>query len=319
MCIRDRVRDSIRIYDKCIERYVNGILKHVDVELIRSKRFKVVIDPANSVGALASPLVAKKLGCKVLTVNGHLDSHFPWREPEPTVDTLRDTATIVKSVGADIGVGHDGDADRSIFIDERGRVMWGDRSAVILAKYLAKKYSGKDRVYTAVSSSLLVEEALRPLGIEVIWMKVGAVGISRAMMKDGRALCGFEENGGFMYPPHQYVRDGAMTLALMLQVMAETGKSLAELYDELPSYVTCKTKVPMPRTLAEEAVKAVAKRFKDERLITVDGVKVILEDGWVLVRPSGTEPVLRIMAEAKTREKLDWILREVKEAIGKVR
>jgi len=294
-----------------IDAYVNSIVSHVDVEKIRSKNFRVLIDPANSVGALTSPLVAKKLGCKVYTLNGNLDGDFPGREPEPTTETLKETAEVAKALHVDLAVGHDGDADRAIFVDEKGRIHWGDRSATILCKYFAEK-GHKGKVITAVSSSIMIEEVLKPYGLEVIWMKVGSVDISRRMLREENVLCGFEENGGFMYPPHIPVRDGSMTLALMLQVMADENRNLSELFDQLPHYYTLKTKIPMARTTALKVVKEVAEHFKNYRLITIDGVKVLMKDAWVLVRPSGTEPILRIMAEAKDENKLKEIVNTVK-------
>ncbi len=289
--------------------YVNAILDHVDKDLIRSKNFKIVIDPANSVSTLTSPRIARELGVKVYTVNGNLDPLFSGREPEPTPETLRETARMVTSVNADFGVGHDGDGDRAIFIDDRGRVIWGDRTAAILAKYLIEKHPDHPRkIYTAVSSSTVIEEFLKEYGVEVVWLKVGSVDIARTMQERGDALCGFEENGGFMYPPHQLVRDGGMTIALMLELLARWNKKLSELYDELPKMYTIKTKVPMDRERAVEAVKRVEEAYKGYRQVTIDGVKVLAEDFWFLVRPSGTEPVLRIMIEAKSEEKARKLL-----------
>ncbi len=303
--------EEIPKFHGIIDAYVKSILQHVDVEKIKSKKFRVLIDPANSVGVLTSPLVAKKLGCKVYTLNGNLDGDFPGREPEPTTETLKETAEVAKALHADLAVGHDGDADRAIFIDEKGRIHWGDRSAAILCKYLAKK-GHRGKVVTAVSSSTIIEEVLKPYGLEVVWTKVGSVGISRIILKESNALCGFEENGGFMYPPHIPVRDGSMTLALMLQVMADENKKLSELFDELPHYYVLKTKIPMTRTAALKVVEKVAEYFRNYRLITIDGVKVLMKDSWVLVRPSGTEPILRIMAEAKDENKLKEIVGIVK-------
>lgn len=300
-----------------VDAYVNAIIQHVDIEKIRSKNFRVLIDPANSVGALTTPIVAKKLGCKVYTINSNLDGDFPGREPEPTVETLKETAEVAKVLKVNLAVGHDGDADRAIFIDEKGRIHWGDRSASVICKHLAKK-GLKGKVITAVSSSIMIEDVLKPYGLEVIWMKVGSVDISRRILKEKNVLCGFEENGGFMYPPHIPVRDGAMTLALMLQTMADENKSLSELFDELPKYHVIKTKVPMGRKVALKVVEKVAEYFKGYRLITIDGVKVLMKDAWVLVRPSGTEPILRIMAEARDKRKLNEIVSKVKEIAEKV-
>jgi len=311
--------EDAKPYPYVIDIYVKGVIEKVDKELIRSKGFKIVVDPANSVGALTTPRIARELGVKVYTFNGHLDPSFPGRNPEPVPEHLIDTARVVTAIGADFGIAHDGDADRAIFIDDKGRIQWGDRTAAILAKYLAEKHPELPRkVYTAVSSSTVIEEVLRPLGIEVVWLKVGSVDIAHTMKRNGDALCGFEENGGFMYPPHQLVRDGGMTLALMLEMLASDGRKLSEIYDELPNYYMIKTKIPMKRDIALRVVKSVKEAFKNYRLITIDGVKVIAEDFWLLVRPSGTEPLLRIMLEAKTKEKAEKILEQVKKIAEEV-
>ncbi len=311
--------EDVKPYPYVNDIYVKGVIEKVDKELIRSKSFKIVVDPANSVGALTTPRIARELGVKVYTFNGHLDPSFPGRNPEPVPEHLMDTARVVTAIGADFGIAHDGDADRAIFIDDKGRIQWGDRTATILAKYLAEKHPELPRkVYTAVSSSTVIEEVLRPLGIEVVWLKVGSVDIAHTMKRNGDALCGFEENGGFMYPPHQLVRDGGMTLALMLEMLATEGRKLSEIYDELPNYYMIKTKIPMKRDVALRVVERVKEAFKNYRLITIDGVKVIAEDFWLLVRPSGTEPLLRIMLEAKTKEKAEKILEQVKKIAEEV-
>ena len=304
---------DVKPYPYVNDIYVKAVVDKVDKDLIRKKNFRIVIDPANSVGALTSPRIARELGVKVYTVNGHLDPMFPGREPEPIPEHLTETSKAVLSIHADLGVAHDGDADRAIFIDDKGRVQWGDRTAALLAKYLAvNDPEFPKKVYTAVSSSTVIEDVLKPLGIEVVWLKVGSVDISWTMERNKDALCGFEENGGFMYPPHQLVRDGGMTLALMLELLASENKKLSELYDELPQYYLIKTKIPMSRDKALKVVEKVKEYFKGYRQITIDGVKVISNDFWLLVRPSGTEPLLRIMLEAKTEEKAKELLEIVR-------
>lgn len=308
---------SAQLYSGVNELYIKAILSHVDRELIAKRGFKVLVDPANNVGVLTTPRLLRELGVKPVVLNGDLN-HEPARPPEPTPETLSEASRAVKALGCDLGVGHDGDADRSIFIDERGRVHWGDRSAVLLARHL-RLYKGRiGRVYTGVSSSTVVEELLRPLGVEVVWLRVGSVDIAHAMRRSGDALCGFEENGGFMYPPHQYVRDGAMTVALFLELLATSGKKASELFSELPEYYIVKKKYPISRDSALRVVERVREEFKSERLITVDGVKVISRDYWVLVRPSGTEPLLRVMLEAKSEEVAKSILERVENIIREV-
>jgi len=302
-------------YPSVINEYVKAIVSHVDKDLIRSKGFKILIDPANSVGALTTPLIARELGVKPLVVNGTLDPFFPGRLPEPTVENLESTARLTREAGVALGVAHDADADRAIIIDERGVVHWGDRSAVLLAKYLKSEKGLTGKIYTAVSSSMMVEEVMKPLGVEVVWLKVGSVDIAHTMRRSNDALCGFEENGGFMYPPHQYVRDGGMTTALFLEMLAKYNVPASQLFEELPKYYTVKKKYRMERSKALEVVEKVKEAFHNERMITIDGVKVVSSDFWLLVRPSGTEPLLRVMAEAKSPERLNEIVAYVEKLI----
>jgi len=296
--------------------YVKAIVDLVDRDKIRSKGFKIVVDPANSVSSLTSPKIARELGVKVYTVNGNLDPLFPGREPEPTYESLKETSRVVISLNADFGVAHDGDGDRAIFIDDRGRVIWGDRSAVILAKHLMEKYPGLPRrIYTAVSSSTIIEDYLREYNVEVVWLKVGSVDIARAMLMNGDALCGFEENGGFMFPKHQYVRDGGLALALMLETLADWNMKLSDIYDTLPKMYAIKTKIPLERSRVPAILEKVKSVFSGYRQVIIDGVKIIGEDFWVLVRPSGTEPVLRIMIEAVSEEYAKKILGKIMDLV----
>ncbi|MEZ0393542.1 MAG: phosphoglucosamine mutase [Desulfurococcaceae archaeon] len=304
-------------YEGVIEKYVKGVIEHVDTEIVRSRGFKVLVDPANSVGSLTTPLIARMLGIKVITVNGDLNPLFSGRAPEPTPENLEQTSRVVAASDVVFGVAHDGDADRAIIIDDRGRVQWGDRTAILLARYL-KEFRGErgTRIYTAVSSTNLVEKLLRPLGIEVVWTKVGSVGIARAMKADAGTLCGFEENGGFMYPPFQYVRDGGMTFALFAEMLARMGKKPSELYEELPRTYVLKERIRMGRDEAQRAVEAVKEAFKGYKMISVDGVRVEGEDFWLLVRPSGTEPLLRVMIEAGDEDMARKLWETVKSVIG---
>ncbi|BFH73266.1 phosphoglucosamine mutase [Sulfurisphaera javensis] len=310
--------NEVKKEDRVISNYVSGILSHIDVEKVSKKHYTVLIDPANSVGALSTPLVARSLGCKIYTLNGNLDPLFSARQPEPTFDSLKETAEVAKSLKVNLGVAHDGDADRAIFIDSEGRIQWGDRSATLLSywAYLKNPNSNK-KVITAVSSSSLVEEYLSQFNIEVEWTKVGSVDIAHKVV-DEKALAGFEENGGFMYPPHQYVRDGAMSFALMLELMANENVSSAELFDRLPKYYLVKTKVDLkPGMNLEEIYKRIIEIYSSSaiRTITIDGVKVIGKDFWFLVRKSGTEPIIRIMAEAKDQSIANNLANELKRIV----
>ncbi len=305
------------IKHEAIENYIKGILDQVDVDLIKGAGFRVVIDCANSVGALVTPRLLSRLGVKYVSVNCNLDPLFPGRPPEPSPDTLKVAAAVLRETKADLLVGHDGDADRAIVGDDRGRILWGDRDGTLLSAFAAEVWSELPRrVYTGVSSSILVEDFLRPRGIEVVWTPVGSVTISRMIVKDGGAISGFEENGGYMHTPHQIVRDGPMKTALLLFMLATLKKRMSELVDELPTYYPIKEKLPATREQAQCAVEKVKEHFANFRQVTIDGVKVLGEGFWVLVRPSGTEPVVRIMLEARDPEEAERLLNEVKSIIS---
>lgn len=313
---RSMVYDVADVSQVVIDTYVKAVVSQVDSDLIAKKGFRVLVDCANSVGAVTTPLILRELEVRAITVNCNLDPGFPGRNPEPNEENLALTLRFVREAGVNMGVAHDGDADRAILIDERGRLIWGDRAGALLTRFVVESGRWKGlpmRTYTAVSSSQLVEEYLRPTGVEVRWTPVGSVTIARTILSEGGAISGFEDNGGYMHVPHHTVRDGGMTTALALYMLALEGRSLGELYDSLPQYYAIKTKVEATREQALCGVEAVKEAFSGYRQITIDGVKVIGDDFWVLVRPSGTEPIMRISVEARTRERAEAIVKQVED------
>jgi len=284
------------------EEYREAIKKHVDTKKIAAKHFHVVVDAANSVGGIALPHLLRELGCKVTTINANIDGTFPGRLPEPRPENLGDLSAIVKAVGADMGVAFDGDADRSIFCDGNGTIYWGDKTfAVVIKQYLIKNPGAK--IVTPVSSSTLIKDTVEDFKGQLIWTKVGSVTVSQTMKAENANLGG-EENGGIFYRPHQAVRDGAMTTALLLNIMAETGKSLTQLVAEEPQYFIEKGKIECPNSKKEPLLKKIYEEVKSENVSTIDGVKIWFKDASaILIRPSGTEPVFRLYAEAKNQEK----------------
>lgn len=307
-----------------IPNYVNAVLSNINKQKIRSKRFKVLIDPINSVGAITSSLIAKELNCKIYWTNKEPDPLFPKRQPEPNPDTLTKTARIAKSLKVDLAIAHDADADRIIFIDNKGRIQFGDRSGTLIAKHLCKKFKDNlnnskitKKVITAVSSSVLVEEFLNKSGIDVVWTKVGAPTVSHALLKQN-GLCGFEDNGGFLFPMHQYVRDGGMTFALMLELLSDSNLTSSQLFDTLPKYYPIKTKIPVTNNFDLNLIEAkIKKDFKSKikKIVKIDGLKIIGDDFWFLIRKSGTEPIIRIMAEAKDKNHVESIVKNLKQII----
>lgn len=301
-----------------IDEYIEAIKTHIDIEAIKSKGFRVVVDPGNGVGALAAPQLLRELGCKVFTINANIDGTFPSRPSEPKPENLGDLAAAVKAVKADFGVAYDGDADRAIFVDEIGIIHWGDRTFALIEREFLKEHPG-EVIVTPVSSSSLVKEIAEAYNGRVIWTKVGSVDVSHKMKEIGAKLGG-EENGGVFYGPHQPVRDGAMTTALILNILAKTGRKLSELLNELPTYFIEKDKVECRDEIKGKVMESLYKELERENLKfdTIDGAKIWFEDSSILVRPSGTEPIFRLYAEAKTKERTIELIRKYKEKLGEI-
>jgi phosphomannomutase/phosphoglucomutase len=292
-----------------IDEYVEAIKKHVDAAKIASKHYHVVVDAANSVAALAIPKLLRDLGCRVTTINANIDGTFPFRPPEPRPENLQDLALTVKAVGADLGVAFDGDADRSIFVDENGEIHWGDKTFALVEKHFLLRNPG-EKIVSPISSSTLVKDIAEAYGGEIVWTKVGSVIVSHTMKKLNAKLGG-EENGGIFYGPHQPVRDGGMATALILGIMAETGEKLSNLLAGLPKYFIEKGKVECPEHLKGEVLEKLIEQTKGLNPNTIDGVKIWFEDkSSILVRPSGTEPLYRLYAEAKTKEKASRLIQD---------
>ena len=299
------------------DEYIEAIKKHVNVAKIAEKHYHVVVDAANSVGGLTGPRLLRELGCKVTSINANIDGTFPGRPPEPRPENLKEIALTVKAVGADLGVAFDGDADRAIFVDENGEIYWGDKTFALIEKHFLKE-NPNAKIVTPVSSSTLVKDIADAYKGEIVWTKVGSVTVSQKM-KELKAKLGGEENGGVFYGPHQAVRDGAMATALIMEIMAETGKKLSKLIAEQPQYFLEKGKVECQEDKKAKVLKKLVAQVKGAKVSTIDGVKIWFEDkSAILVRPSGTEPVYRLYAEAKNQEKALKLIEDYSSKLRKI-
>ncbi|KUO39054.1 MAG: phosphoglucosamine mutase [Hadesarchaea archaeon DG-33] len=270
------------------------------VKLKRS--YKVVVDCGNGAGSVVTPYLLRKLGCKVVTLNSQLDGFFPGRGLEPSPENLGELCSVVKSIGADLGIAHDGDADRAAAVDELGRVAQPDKLLGLISAHQIRRK--KEVVVTTVDASSVVDDCVAERGGKVVRTRVGDVSVATAIKKH-KAVFGGEPSGAWIFPRVHLAPDGPLATIKILELLDSTGKKLSELLDMLPEYPTVREKVACPNEKKADVMKKFKIHAKREflsvkRILTIDGVRLEFESGWVLVRPSGTEPYIRVTVEGKT-------------------
>ncbi len=285
--------------------YREELLAAVDREAIAAADLTVAIDPGHGAGALTSPEFFRELGCDVRTVNAHPDGHFPGRNPEPVAANLQDLGTLVRATDADVGIAHDGDADRAIFFDETGSYVEGDATLAALADAVLE--AGDTTVSAVNVSQRLVDVAdandaaleLTPIGSTRIMTRI------RELERAGKRVpVAGEGNGGVIFPDYRINRDGAYTAARFLSLL--TDRPASEVLAPYDGYAHVRQNVHY----ADEAERATLvetagewAHSADGEVTTIDGYRVDFGDAWVLARPSGTEPVVRVYAEAHERDR----------------
>ena len=271
--------------DKIIEEYVDEAVSKVDADAIKKANLKVVVDCGSGAGCFTAPYLIRKLGCDVTTLNSQPDGFFPGRNPEPIEENLQELISVVKELGADIGLAHDGDADRTICIDEKGNFVLGDKTFTLVEKQMLKENNG-GTIVTTVATSQAIYDVAEEYNGEVIATAVGDLLVARKL-KDTDGLFGGEENGGLIFPDFVYGRDAVMTVAKILEIVATESKPLSELVSELPVYYASKMKIECPDDEKEFVMSSIADEIKsttDFELDLTDGVKILKDDGWVIIR-----------------------------------
>ncbi len=295
------------------EDYVAEVLAAVDRERVADADLTVALDPGHGAGALTSPRFFRRLGCRVLTINAQADGYFPGRDPEPVPENLDDLGALVRTSDADVGIAHDGDADRAIFYDEHGEYVEGDATLAALA---AAELSPGDVTVSAVNVSQRLVDVVEDAGARLDLTQIGSTNIItriEELLADGdRVPVAGEGNGGVLFPDYRLARDGAYTAARFLELLAD--RPVSDVVAPYDDYYNVRANVDYEDDARCEAMlAAVADRAEttDADVTDIDGHRFDFGDGWVLARPSGTEPLIRVYAEARERDRAETLLQDM--------
>ena len=316
----DAVGRSRRV-ETANDEYIEELHDAVDVDRIAEAGLTVALDPGHGAASLTSPEFFRALGCDVVTVNAQPDGHFPGRDPEPIPENLDDLCRLVSSTDADLGIAHDGDGDRAVFIDETGEYMEGDAT---LAALVAAELDPGETTVSAVNVSQRLVDAVSAADGELELTPIGSTYIVsriRELQEQGVSVpVAGEGNGGLFFPRYRLARDGAFTAARFLELVAS--RAASEIVAPYSGYHNVRVNVEYAdRTERDAMLDAAAEwaRDVDAQLSTTDGVRLDYGDAWVLTRASGTEPLIRLYAEAAERERAETLAENVREALERGR
>jgi phosphomannomutase len=282
--------------DGAIERHIDAVLRldFLDVARIRARRFKVALDCVRGAGVRIMVPLLERLGCEVTAINTEPDGRFP-RPPEPVAENLGELESLVTRTGADVGFAVDPDVDRLALVSDAGRAIGEDYTLALAARLVLRHRGGP--VVTNLSTSRIVDDVAAAAGRQAVRAPVGEVNVAVRMRQEVAAIGG-EGNGGVILPELHLGRDAPLGAALILQLLVDEDRPLSGIVGALPRYVIVKDKLDRPNAPLQSVYDALRGAFPDAEADTQDGLRLTWPDRWVHVRPSGTEPIVRVIAEA---------------------
>ena len=302
---------KIQGYDGILDEYARFVLAKIKI----SKRLKVILDTCNSVSGIISPKLFRSVGCEVTVLNESLNGHFPAHLPEPKEETLQQLREEVIKGNADMGIGYDGDGDRCVFVDDKGRILTGDIVSIIFSELFIE--SERTKIVYDISCSSAVDEAIRARGGIPVVERVGRSFMMKRVLEENAAFGG-ERSGHFYFSEIYGLDDGTFASLKMAEILCQSETTLSQMVDSIPRYCASPTvNIPCP----DEHKNAVVNKLKDIfatrgfKILEKDGVKAHNDSGWVLIRPSNTEPLLRILSEGKTEEKMNQLLNQTRKTV----
>ncbi|MBW7935237.1 MAG: phosphoglucosamine mutase [Gemmatimonadaceae bacterium] len=297
-----------------VARHLDAILAlpMINVEAIRARKFRVAYDACRGAGSIIIPRLFELLGCDVTAIELEPDGRFP-RSPEPVAENLKALGALVKRARADVGFATDPDVDRLSLVDETGRPIGEDYTLALAARVVLKHRRGP--VVTNLSTSLVVDDQCAELGATVTRAPVGEVNVALAM-RAANAVVGGEGNGGVILPELHLGRDAPLGVALILQMLVDAGAPLSELVKRYPSYAIIKDKLDRPAAPLDAVYSALRDAFPDAAADTQDGLRLGWPGRWLHVRPSGTEPIVRVIAEANSHDAARVLIERSRELLA---
>lgn len=307
----DAIGES-RTDEGAVQRHLDAVLglPYVDVAAVRARKLSVALDCVRGAGGSAMSALLERLGCRIDGIDLEPDGHFP-RAPEPVPANLTALGDAVRRVGADVGIAVDPDVDRLALVDADGRAIGEDYTLAFAVRTVLDRDVGP--VVVNLSTSLVVDDAARPFGVTVGRAPVGEANVARAM-QDAGAVVGGEGNGGVMLPALHIGRDAPLAAALVLDLLARTGSSVAELVAAQPRYTIVKAKAPRGADLTS-VYGELERTFADAATDHQDGLRLAWSDRWLHVRPSGTEPIVRLIAEAPSDAEANELIRRAADVL----
>lgn len=285
------------------QRHIEEILKleYIDLEKIKNRKFKVVLDTVNGAGGLIVPHLLEQLGCEVIVLNGEANGKFA-HTPEPLPENLGELSAAVKKAGADLGFAVDPDVDRCAIVDNTGTPIGEEYTLALAIKLVLSQKMG--RVAVNMSTSRAGEDIAKYYNCMFVRSKVGEINVAEKMLEI-EAIIGGEGNGGVILPELHLGRDAPLAVAMTLQALAEFDGNMHELFLSLPQYKMVKQKVSIEGMDPDKVLSTMAEKYKNEQVNLLDGVKIDFDDSWVHLRKSNTEPIVRVMSEAPTVEQAE--------------
>jgi len=290
-------------------RYIEAVHKTLKLE----KKWRIVLDPGCGATCQIAPTIFRMLGCKVTAINAQPDGYFPARSPAPEAESLQPLCRIVKQLHADLGIAYDGDGDRMVAVDENGALATLDQILTAYASHMVKKHKG-GTVVTTVEASMCFERIVESYGGKVVRTKVGDVYVAVAMKQHG-AIFGGEPCGAWIHPQLHFCPDGILSSVLLLKTLEETGTTLSSFVSEAPQYPVLRKNVACANDIKSMVMEKIEKLLpslfpKIKEKLNIDGICLTLRNGRILMRPSGTEPLIRLTAEAESIKESEEIMQQ---------